>query len=179
MPNENHNKQHRDDLLLSVLLILVSVILLRETYNISGQVAYEPLGSAFLPRALSIFLIILALVLSGKSVPWMKLSVNKVSLNEIPPDKIVSEQIDKQAAIASRWGPLAVIILSAIYIGLMNFRVLYFIPATLIFIVVMGLVFGTSLRVKPLAILILIALTSGFGLWYIFGVLLGAVLPGM
>ncbi len=120
---------------------------------------YEPMGPAFLPRALSVFIGIFALLLLAKTIISSFKTTGQLSLSE------TSNQLNdyiKHPIVA-----FLSMIMTLLYITSMQYGLLGFRSATVLFILFSGGLL-TRMKLKSIPLFITIACIMGLGGHYIF-----------
>ncbi len=149
------------EIAMSVGLILFSIIVYYFSLDLP-EPEYEPLGSAALPQGLAVIMSLLSLIVLFKAVPRLKTYVAKVDPNpEVTPRPMLS---------------IVIFILTLVFIGVLDFGFLSFMPAGILYLSVIGyLMTNRDLKRLPYVIGFSIILTvSSF---YIFTKLFYIDLP--
>jgi putative tricarboxylic transport membrane protein len=149
------------EIALSVGLILFSILVYYFSLDLP-EPEYEPLGSAALPQGLAVIMSLLSLVVIFKAIPRLKTYEASVDPNpEVIPRPLLS---------------VAIFILTLIFIGVLDFGILSFMPAGIIYLTVIGyLMTNRDLKRLPYVIVFSVILTvSSF---YIFTKLFYIDLP--
>lgn len=149
------------EIALSIGLILFSIIVYYFSLDLP-EPEYEPLGSAALPQGLAVIMSLLSLVVILKAIPRLKTYEVNVDPN---PEVIPRPQLS-----------IVIFILTLIFIGVLDFGILSFMPAGIIYLSVIGyLMTNRDLKRLPWVIGFSIILTvSSF---YIFTKLFYIDLP--
>jgi putative tricarboxylic transport membrane protein len=113
----------RYEIALSIGLILFSIIVYYFSLELP-EPEYEPLGSAALPQGLAIIMSLLSLVVILKAIPRLKTYKVKVDPN---PEVIPRPQLSA-----------VIFILTLIFIGVLDFGILGFMPAGIIYLSTIG-----------------------------------------
>jgi putative tricarboxylic transport membrane protein len=111
------------EIALSVGLILFSILVYYFSLDLP-EPEYEPLGSAALPQGLAVIMSLLSLIVIYKAIPRLKTYEAAVDPNpEVIPRPLLS---------------VAIFILTLIFIGVLDFGILSFMPAGIIYLTVIG-----------------------------------------
>ena len=149
------------EIALSTTLILLSVIVYYFSLDLP-EPEYEPLGSAALPQALAVIMSLLSLIVIIKAIPRLK-TYN--SDDEANPEIVARPKL-----------AIIIFLITMIFIGVLDFGVMGFLPAGIIYLSIVGyLMTHRNLRRLPWVIGFSIILTvSSF---YIFTKLFYIDLP--
>ena len=157
------------ELTLSVLLIGLSVYAIIDSVQIASAIAREPVGPAFLPRALGIGLIVLAAPLLVRStVRLFKMKAAKETIVQLRPSGSPNAESSEarealQYTFVTKPGYLffATMALSALYVTMLQYRILWFPIATVAYLATLGTVVMLKERVatsiKKFASLLLVS----------------------
>jgi hypothetical protein len=142
----------RADIILSVFLIIVCAATLWESRRIAPG-SFEPLGSAPVPQAVAGLILGLCLIIIIKAIFRLKTSQ--------------TPEISAEALILRPLDAVAILILAVCYCLIMEFRLLNFAVATVIFLIAtIGLL--TRFRYQTLPVIVIVALIMGYGCQYLF-----------
>lgn len=141
----------RADIAISLFLIVICAATLWESRKIPAG-SFEPLGSAPMPQAVAGLIILLCLLTIFRATLQLR----------TPQDEPRESLLVSRPADA-----LAIIALTVIYCLVLEFRLLQFAVATLIFLIfAIGLLVRFQIRLMP--VIALIAVIMGFGCQYLF-----------
>ena len=153
----------RTDIGLALFLIVVCGAVLWEARSIPPGV-FEPLGSAPIPQATAGLIILLALVVMGRSLRAMV----RPALARPADEDLALRPLDAAAVIA----------FTVLYILAMALRLFDFAILTALFLVLtIGALVRFERRLLPL--IVVIALVTGFGCQYVFTRIFVVDLPGL
>jgi putative tricarboxylic transport membrane protein len=111
------------EIAISVGLILFSILVYYFSLELP-EAEYEPLGSAALPQGLAVIMSLLSLLVILRAVPRLKTYEVVVDPNpEVIPRPLLS---------------IVIFILTLIFIGVLDFEILPFMPAGIIYLIVIG-----------------------------------------
>ena len=149
------------EIALSIGLIVLSIIVYYFSLDLP-EPEYEPLGSAALPQGLAVIMSLLSFVIIYKAIPRLKTYEVVVDPNpEVMPRPMLS---------------IVIFILTLIFIGVLDFGILSFMPAGIIYLSVIGyLMTNRDLKKLPYVIgfSVILTVTS----FYIFTKLFYIDLP--
>ena len=149
------------EIALSIGLIVLSIIVYYFSLDLP-EPEYEPLGSAALPQGLAVIMSLLSFVIICKAIPRLKTYEAVVDPNpEVMPRPMLS---------------IVIFILTLIFIGVLDFGILSFMPAGIIYLSVIGyLMTNRDLKKLPYVIgfSVILTVTS----FYIFTKLFYIDLP--
>ena len=149
------------EIAMSVGLILFSILVFYFSLELP-EPEYEPLGSAALPQGLSVIMSLLSFVVILRAIPRLKTYDVKVDPNpEVIPRPLLS---------------IAIFILTLIFIGVLDFGILGFLPAGIIYLSVIGYLM-TNREMKRLPWVIGFSIILTVSSFYIFTKLFYIDLP--
>ena len=125
------SKQDKADIVFALVIILVSTVIYWQTLGLPPP-RYEPLGSAAVPRALAIIMAVLALLVLIRA-----LRSNMRSSNN--PADTSSSAGHTATYIRRPWLAAFSFVLVCAYVAAMDQKLLGFIPATIGFLLLIGL----------------------------------------
>jgi Tripartite tricarboxylate transporter TctB family len=153
----------RVDLGVAAVIMLLCAAVLWEARDIPPGV-FEPLGSAPVPRFTAVLIILLCLVVAGRSLlRWRARRAPEIEADRVPP---------------RLWDAAVVMLLTVAYVAALHLRLTTFAVMTTVFLTV---AIGTLLRVrlKAMPIVLLVAAVTGFGCQYVFTRIFIVDLPGL
>ena len=118
-----NNANPKTEIVLSISLIIFSIIVYYFSLELP-EPEYEPLGSAALPQGLAVIMSLLSLIVIAKAIP--KIKTYKPTTNT--DDKIIPRP--KLAIL--------IFIITLIFIGILDFGILGFLPAGIIYLSTIG-----------------------------------------
>lgn len=130
MASTNNGKA---DLAFAVIILVFSAVIYWQTLDLPPP-RYEPLGSAAVPQALCVIMSLLALVVLVRALVGR--SKTKASS---PAIQQAAKQQDTGDFIRRPWLAVGAFLLSSVYIAAMDLKLLAFIPATILFLALLGL----------------------------------------
>ena len=157
------------EVILSVLLIGLAVYAIIDAVHIGSAIAREPVGPAFLPRVLGIGLIALGAPLLGRSAVRLiaegapKESQKRLLSSGTPNGEGLGTPETSRNSLLSKPGFLffTTMALSALYVILLQYRILWFPIATVTFLTALGGVImlkeGVKTTARQLALLLLVS----------------------
>lgn len=154
----------RWELGVSLFFILACLVILWETRGIPGGV-FEPLGSAPVPQATAIIILVLSAVVAFGAVRRLR-TEREPSFEEVEGFK--PRPLD--AVVVS--------LMTVVYVLLLDWRVMDFAPLTAIFLVA-AIGFLARFAVRTLAIGAVVAVVTGWGVQYVFTRVFVVDLPGL
>ena len=117
------NVNPKSEIALSISLIIFSAIVYYSSLELPEPV-YEPLGSAALPKGLAVIMSLLSLIIIIRAIPKIK---NYKPINN------TDENITSRPKLA-----ILIFIITLIFIGILDFGVLGFLPAGIIYLSTIG-----------------------------------------
>ncbi|MCB9946063.1 MAG: tripartite tricarboxylate transporter TctB family protein [Geminicoccaceae bacterium] len=146
----------RQDICLAMALLALGSFVIVQANRLPPPF-FDPLGSAAVPRMVSALLMVLALVLVIRCLR------TPVGAHADADSRGAGPGVEDAAGTPSPWTALAAATLPLLYVGVMQFRILGFAPASTLFVLVMG---GVLARGRPRVMLAvaLAAIVTGYGL---------------
>lgn len=155
------------DIVLSVFLIVVCAAVLWESRKIPPG-TFEPMGSAPVPQAVAGLIIVLCLVVILKAILQLRTGNTDDANNDEADEALILRPLDAAA----------VLVLTIIYCLILEFRLLSFAVATILFLTV-TISLLTRLQPRLLPLTIIIAVIMGYGCQYLFTQVFVVDLPGI
>lgn len=157
------------DLILGFVMLLIGVVVYLRSLHIRAS-AYESLGAAFLPKLLSIGISAIAFIILVKAL---------FDLRQVPRPRVATAAQPKESRPDDRptfrrhpWVSAFFLAALVVYVGIMQFQVLSYRPATALFILctsVLVMFFEPGhVSVVRVAVAVAVALALALGLFYIF-----------
>jgi putative tricarboxylic transport membrane protein len=160
------SKAGRRDLLLAFAITIFAIVLYRQA-DLLPPPFFDPLGSAAVPKATAVVLVVLAVCLLVQRA--FHLEGGGMAMPARPAD-------GGEEVAPAPWSALGAIALPVAYIGVLQAGWLSFPEASAVFVMALGALFGQGRR-GVLLVLPVIALMTGYGLNYIFTEILYVDLP--
>ena len=113
----------KTEIILCISLILFSILVYYFALELPDP-EYEPLGSAALPKALSVIMSLLSLIVIFRAVPRIKTYKNK--------DEIDTKVISRPKL------SIIIFIITLIFIGILDFNILGFLPSGIVYMTLIG-----------------------------------------
>ena len=113
----------KTEIILCISLILFSILVYYFALELPDP-EYEPLGSAALPKALSVIMSLLSLIAIFRAVPRIKTYKNK--------DEIDTKVISRPKL------SIIIFIITLIFIGILDFNILGFLPSGIVYMTLIG-----------------------------------------
>ena len=118
-----NNVNPKAEIALSISLIIFSAIVYYSSLELPEPV-YEPLGSAALPKGLAVIMSLLSLIVIVRAIP--KIKVYKPTTN-------TNNNVTSRPKLA-----ILIFIITLIFIGILDFGILGFLPAGIIYLSTIG-----------------------------------------
>ena len=118
-----NNVNPKTEIVLSIGLIIFSAIVYYFSLELP-EPEYEPLGSAALPKGLAVIMSLLSLIIIVKAIP---------KINTYKPITNTNDNVTSRPKLA-----ILVFIITLIFIGILDFGILGFLPAGIIYLSTIG-----------------------------------------